>query len=60
MQDYDQIRKVWLLYQLIFILKNNNNNFENEAIRSFKNPSNEEKEEFIILLEKLLNSNSKK
>ncbi len=40
---------------------NKNNNIEEmEAIKSFNNATEKEKEDFIIFLEKLLKSNSKK
>ena len=41
--------------------KNKNNNIEEmEAIKAFNNATEKEKEDFIIFLEKLLKSNSKK
>ena len=40
---------------------NKNTNFEElEAIKAFNNATEKEKEDFIIFLEKLLKSNSKK
>ena len=40
--------------------KNNKNIEEMEAIKSFNNANKKKKEDFIIFLEKLLKSNSKK